>query len=83
LFLALLGIIYISNIYYAEKKIRETNELRKELKELRYEYITGKTQLEDRRKQSEIARKIEEQGIKELTVPPGKVIVPPLKQNTD
>jgi hypothetical protein len=80
LFLAFLGILYIANIYYAEKRIRKINETHRELKELRYEYITGKTRMEDQRKQSEVAKKLEGSGIKELTVPPAKMIVPPLKR---
>jgi len=45
LYLALLAFIYIANNYYAENNIREISKLRKELKELRYEYINVKTRL--------------------------------------
>lgn len=81
LFLALLGILYIANIYYAEKRIREINDTHRELKELRYEYITGKTRMEDQRKQSEIVKKLENEGIRELTVPPNKIIIPRKKED--
>ncbi len=69
LYLAMLAFIYIANNYYAENNIREINKLRKELKELRYEYITGKTQLMEIEKQSQIAKKLEKKGIKKNTQP--------------
>ncbi len=74
-FLAFLGILYISNIYYAEKKVREINQLRRELKELRYEYISEKSKLMHKSKQSEVAKALEGTGIKELTVPPHKIVI--------
>jgi hypothetical protein len=82
-FLALIGIMYIANIYYAEKKIREINGLRKELKELRYEYITEKSKLMYRSKQSEVAKALEGTGIEELRTPPIKITVPAEKPNTN
>lgn len=69
LYLALLAFIYIANNYYAENNIREINKLRKELKELRYEYISGKTKLMHIEKQSQIAKKLEKSGIKKNTEP--------------
>lgn len=74
-FLAFLGILYISNIYYAEKKVREINQLSRELKELRYEYISEKSKLMHKSKQSEVAKALEGTGIKELTVPPHKIVI--------
>ncbi len=56
LFLSLLAFVYIANNYYAERNIREINLLRKELKELRHEYIHTKTQLMEIEKQSQIAK---------------------------
>ncbi|HJN06365.1 MAG TPA: FtsL-like putative cell division protein, partial [Bacteroidales bacterium] len=64
LYLALLAFIYIANNYYAENNIRQINRLRKELKELRYEYINVKTMLMEIEKQSQIAKKLEKKGIK-------------------
>ena len=69
IFLAFLAFIYIANNYYAENNIREINQLRKELKELRYEYIHVKTQLMDIEKQSQIAKKLEKKGIKKNKQP--------------
>lgn len=70
-----LAILYIANIYYAEKDIREFNALKKELKELRYEYITSKSSLMNISKQSEIAKRLLGSGIKESVVPPYKLVL--------
>ncbi len=69
LFIAFLASIYIANNYYAENKVREINLLHKELKELRYEYITSKSVLMDLGKQSRIAGRLEAKGIKESREP--------------
>jgi len=69
LFLAFLASIYIANNYLAENKVRKANEMREELKEMRYEYITGKSELMEASKQSKISRSLIEIGIKENTEP--------------
>jgi len=79
LFLTLLGLIYISNIYYAESNQRAIERTNEELKELRYEFISEKSKLMYQSKQSEVAKKLEETGITEATTPPAKFI----KTNTE
>jgi hypothetical protein len=73
-FITFLAFVYIANNYYAERKIRKINHLRKELKELRYEYITTKSKLTELTKQSQLAKKLENSGIVEST-DPIKIIV--------
>ena len=77
LFLTLVALFYISNSYYAERKIRQINKINNELKELRSEYITSKSKLMFVSKQSEVAKTAETMGlpIKESTTPPGKIII--------
>ncbi|PLX11211.1 MAG: hypothetical protein C0598_08670 [Marinilabiliales bacterium] len=75
LFLALLASIYIANNYLAENKIRKVNDLREELKELRYEYITGKSDLMEASKQSNISDRLKVLGIKENTQPVKSIII--------
>lgn len=75
LFLAGLGMIYIANNFYTERTIRATNRMKKELKELRFEYIASKSQYSDSTKQSKVARKLAEMGIKEAVAPPEKIFV--------
>lgn len=75
LFLTAMAILYITNGYYAEQKIRQLNNITSELKELRSEYITSKSELMFISKQSEVARATEKFGLKESIVPPQKIVV--------
>jgi hypothetical protein len=75
LFLTLIAVIYISNIYYAEGTQRESDHIQTELKELRYEYITAKSGLMYKSKQSEVAKNLESTDIIESTTPPVKIII--------
>ena len=69
-FLALLAVIYIFNGHYADKTIREINRTTKEVKELKYEYITVKSEVMFRSKPSELVKAVEPLGLKELAAPP-------------
>lgn len=73
-FITILGVIYIANSYNAEKTIIEISKTKKELEELRFEYITTKSNLMFLSKQSEIAYRLAGSEIKESTVPPIKLI---------
>ena len=75
LFLSFMAMGYIANGYYAEEKIRKLNSITNELKELRSEYITIKSDLMFVSKQSEVARASESMGIRESVVPPKKIVV--------
>jgi len=69
LFLAFLASIYIANNYLAENKVRKANKMRGNLKEMRYEYITGKSELMEVSKQSKISSRLMDIGIRENTEP--------------
>ncbi|MFZ4411728.1 MAG: FtsL-like putative cell division protein [Bacteroidales bacterium] len=71
-FISLLMVVYIANNYWSIKSFREMYKLKKELKELRFEHITTKSDFMYISKQSEVARKLDTMGIKESTVPPQK-----------
>jgi hypothetical protein len=73
LFLSLLAILYISNGFYADDKIRESNRITEQLKELRSEYITTKSDLMFAGKQSEIAKAVSSLGLREPVTPPHKI----------
>lgn len=75
LFLCLLGLLYIANGYWADGKIRTQNKLIAEIKELRSEYISSKSDLMFISKQSEVAKAVEKLGIREPIVPPMKILV--------
>lgn len=73
-FITFLGVFYIANSYNAEKTIIEISKTKKELQELRYEYITTKSSLMFASKQSEVAYRLANSQVKESTVPPIKLI---------
>lgn len=68
-----LTILYIANGYYADDKVREFNKSTNQLKELRSEYISTKSELMFASKQSEVAKAVAEQGLMEPVVPPKKI----------
>jgi hypothetical protein len=70
LFLAVLAVIYIYNGHYADKTIRKINQTAKEVKELKYEYISVKSKVMYQSKQSELIQAVEPLGLKELVESP-------------
>lgn len=70
LFLAVLAVLYIFNGHYADKTIRKINNISKEVKELKYEYIAVKSKVMYQSKQSELVKVVEPLGLKELTGSP-------------
>ncbi len=76
-FLVVLAFVYIANRYHAEKVVRASIELSKEINELRAEAITTSSELMFISKQSEVAKLIEERGLglKESVEPPRKIVI--------
>lgn len=77
MFLSLIALVYIVNGYWAESAVRNINSSSIELKEMRSEYITTKSDLMYISKQSKIAGIVEERelGLKESYTPPKKIVV--------
>lgn len=75
LFCAGLMIIYIAYGYHTERIVRELDHTDGELKELRSEYITVRSQLEKTEQQSQVASGIGALGLKESRVPPVKISI--------
>ena len=74
-FLTILAVIYITNSYYAERTIRNIEKTKTDLKELRTEHISVKSEMMFKSKQSEIAVKLIPYGIKESVIPPIKIFI--------
>jgi len=74
-FLAFLGMVYIANSHFAVNNVRRIDKLNKEVKELRWEYKSLKADLMFKSKLTEVAKKVDTLGIKELIEPPKKIIV--------
>ena len=75
LFCAGLMIIYIAYGYQTERIVRQLDRTGSELKELRSEYITVRSQLEKKEQQSQVASGIGALGLEESRVPPVKIEV--------
>ncbi len=74
-FITFLGICYIANGYQTEKVIRKLYNTNNELKELRSEYITTKSDLMYISKQSQVAKATSGFGLNELISPPKKIVL--------
>lgn len=75
LYLTFLAVIYITNNYKAEQKIIAISETKEDLKKLRYEYITTKSNLMHQTQPSRVSQRLEKLGIAESTVPPYKIYI--------
>lgn len=74
LFVAFLVLLYIANNHYAMKSIKKLNQSELQVKQLKWEYINLKSDLERKSQQSYIATRLQATGIKELKQPPQKII---------
>ncbi len=70
LFITVMIIGYIANSYYAERIVRDINKTKTELKEKKAEHISVQSALISDKKQSSVAKSLEEMEIKESTEPP-------------
>lgn len=75
IFLSVLCMLYIANSHTAVKNVRNIDKLNKEVKELSWEYKSLKADLMFKSKLTEVAKKVDTLGIKELTEPPKKIII--------
>ena len=71
-FCILLLILYITHNNCVERDLRRVAELKAEIKDLRYQAITSSSELMNMSKQSEVARRVNAEGLQlhELTEPP-------------
>ena len=72
----ILMLFYIYNSHHANKAIRKKELLIKELKELHSERISLESQITNASKQSELSKRLEGSGLKEITTPPIKLVKP-------
>ncbi len=73
LFVSAWVIIYIANHQYGEKTLGKMDRLRKELKELKADFYTSNAELSNQIIQSQVTKKAEPLGLKELTTPPQRI----------
>lgn len=72
-YLVFLIIIYIAINFKTEKKLIEISNINKQLKELRFEYITSKSKVMQLKHSSAVANKLLERGIKIPVEQPEKI----------
>jgi uncharacterized membrane protein YtjA (UPF0391 family) len=75
LFIVMLAALHIANNHLAEDYARGISKLEKEVKQLRWQYMTTTSGLMQKSKQSEVAKLVSNQGLKELRIPPYKIEV--------
>lgn len=75
IFLAMLAMLYIANKHFAEKTIRGIDKLSKEVKELSWDFKTLKADLMLKSTQTEVAKRVDTLGLKELVEPPRKILI--------
>jgi len=73
LFLVLLAALHIANNHMAENYARRITKTEREVKQLRWQYMTTASELVKQSRQSEVAKLMSTQGIKELRIPPYKI----------
>lgn len=75
LFLTMLGVIYIGNRFHAEKMVRQINDIKIEVSNLRSEQITITSELMNISRPSEVVSLVESKGLglKESLEPPKKL----------
>lgn len=75
LFVLVLSLLYISNTHHAERTTRAINRAQSEVEDLRADYTTLKADVMFASKQSEVARRVKDLGLKESLRPPYKIVV--------
>ncbi|MBP5642625.1 MAG: hypothetical protein J6X10_00100 [Bacteroidales bacterium] len=75
LYVVFLLMIYISNTYIAEDMKLDLIKTTQILEERRVEYISIRSEITTRTKQSELAAKLKNKGIKETVEPVKKIII--------
>ena len=74
-FLVLLTLIYIANAHYSEKKVREIQVVKAELKKLKWEYTAIQSDVMYHSKQSDIVKSLKDQKIELKRLNPKKILV--------
>ena len=75
MFLGFLAFVYIANAHLAERNVRKINDLQKELKELRWYYRSLEAENMYNSKQSEVAERVREDGLRSVRGKAKKIIV--------
>ena len=75
IFLAVIGLFYVWNGHYAEQQIKELEAVRKELKQVKSEYLLRQSTLSAATRFSEVKSMADTLGLRPLTEPPMRVVI--------
>lgn len=79
-FLTGIGLLYIFNSNYANRTIITISKTKKQIEEQRFEYINTKSKLMQTTRQTEIAKRLQNSGLKESKTPPRKILIDQTKE---
>lgn len=74
-FLGFLATVYIANAHLAERNVREIQVLQKELKEMRWYYMSLQSENMYNAMRSEVAKRVHDQGLRPQTAAPKRVVM--------
>jgi len=77
IYLTCIGLLYIFNSNYANRTIISISKTKKQIEEQRFEYINTKSKLMQTTRQTEIAKRLANSGLKESKTPPRKIVIEP------
>lgn len=75
LFLGFLATIYIANAHYAERNVRKIQIIQKDLKEMRWNYMSLQSENMYKSKRSEVIESVKPDGLRPIYSKPKKIIV--------
>lgn len=75
MFIFFLLLVYIANAHYAETKVKEIQVMQKEIKELRWQYMSIKSKVMYRTKHSEIAKDVSAYGLGITNKKPYRIVI--------
>jgi hypothetical protein len=75
LFLGFLAVIYIANSRFSEKNVRQIQHLQRDLRELRWQFMTLESENMFNSRQSELAEQLKNQNFEAFGTEPKRIIV--------
>ena len=74
-FISFLAMIYIANAHYSEKKVRQIQTSQAELKQMRWKYMSLKSEFTYQAKRSEVLKLVKDIDLKTSNKKPNKIIL--------
>ncbi|KJD32410.1 S-adenosyl-methyltransferase [Tamlana sedimentorum] len=75
LFVSFLAIVMIASSHSADKKVYEIAKMKEQVKELRSEFVDGRSRLMKLKMESAVVKEMNKKGLKISVIPPKKIKV--------